>query len=1026
MKLIEKLASREFAREAMSIVCVLVCLFALLGLSTYDPADLGANAVPANAMVANGGGILGARLAATLFGLFGLSAYLLVGLCLTWSTITFLRRDVKDILVKILGISLFVVAASILFSLRTEARTFGWADRTPSYGGILGDAAAAWLVLRFGSTGVYLLVLAIMAISFLLATDLFFYSLLRGWIGRMREWIPTLLPRRASLAALSPTPAPAAAPASAPGGLGLGGSGVALRMPSWLQRKDDLAPSPSALAPASSGAVLAPPELENPRPAPELEEEQEPPVLDDLGRPVGGGEVVDVRALSGRAPAPKPAPTPGVDERKAELEAERKRIQEERERLAAELARVRAAATQAQEAIEAERVRREAAENALQEAQAREKEEKEKRARARARRRQSRATETSAKPAAPAAAPAVAAGPAAPAPAAPEASSTHSGSAGEARRAATGTREGSSDELTLPTPELLDVPEHADTPGIDAGLREKAATLIETLRTFKIECELANIDRGPVITMFEIALAPGIKVQRVAGLADNIAMALKAPSVRIVAPIPGKSTVGIEVPNLERMPVKLREIAEHPNFQDHASGIPVILGKEATGAPLVADLTKMPHLLIAGQTGAGKSVCINSLLLSILMSRQPSEVRLLLVDPKQVELSFYSEVPHLMLPVVTDMKSAARILDWAVQEMEERYDVLSKVGTRSLLGFNKLGPEKVRERLQAKGVDTATVAKWSKPMPYVVIVIDELADLMMVAAKEVEAQITRLAQKSRAIGIHLILATQRPSVDVITGLIKANVPCRISFQVACKIDSRTILDGPGAEKLLGRGDMLYRAPGSSFLHRSQGAYVDEAEVQRVVEFLAEQGGGPEFDEELSAMAEGASSTGGGSGGDPSERDALYEDAVRVILENQRGSVSLLQRKLQIGYTRAAKLIDFMQEDGIVGEPNGSKAREINMTLEEWESRNHSAGTIAPLASDFEEEDLDDEFDSDSDEDDDFDEDYEEGDDDDEFDSEDEFDSDDDDFSDDDDDEYEDDDDELDSDDDDEFDDDLIE
>jgi S-DNA-T family DNA segregation ATPase FtsK/SpoIIIE len=428
------------------------------------------------------------------------------------------------------------------------------------------------------------------------------------------------------------------------------------------------------------------------------------------------------------------------------------------------------------------------------------------------------------------------------------------------------------------------------------------------------------------------------------------------------------------------VPVRLREIAESDEFQGHRSGIPVMLGKEATGAPLLADLTRMPHLLIAGQTGAGKSVCINSLLLSILLSRRPSDVRLLLVDPKQVELGFYADIPHLMLPVVTDMKAAARILDWAVQEMEERYEIFSKLGVRSLVSFNKLGADEVRSRLEDKKADPLTIHRWARKLPYIVIVIDELADLMMVAAKEVEAQITRLAQKSRAIGIHLILATQRPSVDVITGLIKANIPCRISFQVACKIDSRTILDGPGAEKLLGRGDLLYRAPGSSFLHRSQGAFVDDDEVQRVVDFLKDNSAPPEYNEELFAMTEGSSSSGSFEGTDPSQRDDLYEQAVRVILENQRGSVSLLQRKLQIGYTRAAKLIDFMQEDGVVGEPNGSKAREIMMTLEEWERRQSGV-----LASDLDDEDDFDDFDDDDD-DDEFDDDDEE-----DFEDEDDFD-----------------------------------
>ncbi|MEK6559783.1 MAG: DNA translocase FtsK, partial [Planctomycetota bacterium] len=439
---------------------------------------------------------------------------------------------------------------------------------------------------------------------------------------------------------------------------------------------------------------------------------------------------------------------------------------------------------------------------------------------------------------------------------------------------------------------------------------------------------VVEIERGPVITMYELELAPGTKVGKVVGLSDDLAIALKAPSVRIVAPLLGKSSIGVEVPNIQRKTVMLRELLDTAEGVREKMAIPILIGKDVAGNPVISDLASMPHLLIAGTTGSGKSVCLNSIILSILFLRHPSEVQLLLVDPKMVEFSSFREIPHLISPVVTDMKKAAAVLEWAVNKMEERYALLASVGVKHIYGYNRLGASEIKKRLNPEG--NANLEDVPYYLPHIVIVVDELADLMMVASKEVETSVIRLSQKSRAVGIHLILATQRPSVDVITGLIKSNLPSRISFYVASKVDSRTILDQNGAEKLLGSGDMLFLPPGTSKLVRVQGAYVSDEEVKNVVEYLKGRSA-PQFNPELKGWKRTSEK-------DDSVRDELYNEAVRIVLETQRGSVSLLQRRLEIGYSRAAKLIDLMAEDGIVGEYKGSQAREVFLTLEEWDAQ----------------------------------------------------------------------------------------
>jgi S-DNA-T family DNA segregation ATPase FtsK/SpoIIIE len=487
---------------------------------------------------------------------------------------------------------------------------------------------------------------------------------------------------------------------------------------------------------------------------------------------------------------------------------------------------------------------------------------------------------------------------------------------------------------------------------LDRSILEETARIIElTLRNFKIEAQVVEVQKGPVITQYEVSLAAGIKVHKIMALSDDLAMALKAPSIRIVAPIPGKSTVGVEVPNRHRSMVGLRELLECREFREGEFKIPLLLGKDTAGKPIVGDLGEMPHLLIAGSTGSGKSVCINAVIINILMCRTPEEVKLILVDPKMVELSSFEEIPHLLTPVVTDMKKAPAVLNWLVEKMEERYELLALVGVRNITSYNALGREKLEAILRSRGeVEEEAIPEIPDLLPHYVMVIDELADLMMTASKEVESSITRLSQKSRAVGIHIILATQRPSVDVITGLIKANMPSRISFHVASKVDSRTILDRNGADKLLGKGDLLYLAPGTSNLVRAQGTYISDREIRAVVKFVQSEAE-PQFNAELSRFGAAGSIEG-------SEEDELYEQAVRIILDSQRGSVTLLQRQLQIGYTRASRLMEIMHENGLVGPFKGSKAREVYYKLEDWEA----ARKKAAAAGKAEEEDTDGETD----------------------------------------------------------------
>ena len=457
----------------------------------------------------------------------------------------------------------------------------------------------------------------------------------------------------------------------------------------------------------------------------------------------------------------------------------------------------------------------------------------------------------------------------------------------------------------LPPSSLLTRPPARRRGGDEQEVAARSRVLEQTLASFGIEARVVSHTRGPVVTRYEMALAPGVKLSRVLSLADDLALALASTGVRIEAPVPGKPVIGVEVPNASVETVYLREVLESPAFARSSAPLALALGKDVAGEPLVGDLERLIHLLIAGATGSGKSVCLASIIMSLLYRLTPDQLRLLLIDPKRVELTVYEGIPHLLAPVVTDARQAAAALRWAVREMEARYQALARAGARHLAAYNQMAAQ---GRVEA-------------PLPYVVVVIDELADLMLVAAADVEDSICRLAQMARAAGIHLVIATQRPSTDVITGLIKANIPSRLAFAVSSQVDSRTILDAGGAERLLGRGDMLYHPLGEPKPVRAQGCLVTEREIEQVVGFWKSQGE-PDYrvdlfeEEEKGAEAEGEVD------------DALYDEAVRLVVEAGQASVSMLQRRFRIGYARAARLIDLMEQRGVVGPYQGSKPREV--------------------------------------------------------------------------------------------------
>ncbi len=467
-------------------------------------------------------------------------------------------------------------------------------------------------------------------------------------------------------------------------------------------------------------------------------------------------------------------------------------------------------------------------------------------------------------------------------------------------------------KYTLPDFSLIKEPPPLDDKKAKETIELTAKNLEETLADFGIEARVVNVEQGPVVTRYELEPAPGIKITRIASLSDDIALSLKSSQVRIVAPLPGKGTVGIEVPNAIKHIVYLREVIETKEFLNSKSKLTLAIGKDVGGNPLIANLKDMPHLLIAGTTGSGKTVCVNSMISALLFKAKPWEVKFLLIDPKMVELVHFTDIPHLLAPVVSETKKAKGILAWATEEMDKRYSLLAEEGTRNIDLYNSRKNRNER-------------------MPFIVIVIDELADLMITARDEVETSILRLAQLSRAVGIHLIMATQRPSVDVITGVIKANFPARISFKVASKVDSRTVMDFMGAEKLLGKGDLLFIKPGLSKPIRAQSCFLTEEDIETIVNSVKKYGR-PEYNKQILELQKRPNIT--------LEQDELIDDAIKVILETNQASASLLQRRMRVGYTRAARLLDLMEQRGVIGPFQGSKAREILVDREEYLSQNN--------------------------------------------------------------------------------------
>lgn len=464
----------------------------------------------------------------------------------------------------------------------------------------------------------------------------------------------------------------------------------------------------------------------------------------------------------------------------------------------------------------------------------------------------------------------------------------------------------------LPSVNLLDNPQPRSSSADDENLRMQSKLLEKKLEDFGVRGHVVAISPGPVVTTFEYEPAAGVKINKIVGLTDDLALALRATSIRIVAPIPGKAAIGIELPNTTREIVKFKEIVISGVFEKSKSKLTICLGKDIIGNPVVADLDAMPHLLIAGATGTGKSVGLNTMICSFLYKSDPDEIKLIMIDPKRIELSSYNGIPHLITPVVTDVKKATNALFWAVGEMEKRYEILAEKNARNITQYNK---KIEKENRSGEGEP-------QKKMPYIVIIIDELADLMIVASRDVEVALTRLAQMARAAGIHLILATQRPSVDVLTGIIKANFPTRLTFQVSSKTDSRTIIDTNGAENLLGNGDMLFMPPGTSKLQRIHGAYISEAEILKITEFLKKQKA-PDYN---GSVTEAVAKTKTAS--DEQEYDERYDDAIALITETGQASISMIQRHLRIGYNRAARIIETMEKEGVVGPSDGAKPREV--------------------------------------------------------------------------------------------------
>ncbi|HEY3321903.1 MAG TPA: DNA translocase FtsK 4TM domain-containing protein [Planctomycetota bacterium] len=912
----------DSARETRAIVTGLgltcFALFAGVSLYTHSPYDvMDFHATPVQE-IQNKAGLLGAQLAHHAFCLYGVGAWVLVFALLTFGCLMCSLRTMSGFLMRCLGgflLTLLVCAwAGAMDGRGTSSEVF-----PAGPGGLLGGTLLAPpLVSYFGKLGVFLVLAAASVLCCLLmaptVTEVALGLIGRAVVRGCEMGLDRLLGRVPQTTGLNvPKPALAGAVAQAPVPVGTDSD----CLPAEMGRVDVL--------PAMDTRVRAPaPFLSEQEDDDEDEEEASTPAtrraklnaaLDrDQQSPE---ELAASRRLEldgGRKPAKTKEPE--EEELTEEEQAEQRRDEAMRQAEAANAER-----------LEREREQREEGERLTKEAQARERLQKLEQERAEKEQKLAKQKEKFA---------------AAMAEAAAEGAAEETGEKETAEDAPEAPPEKPKPQLPvhydLPTVDLLF--DKDESPPVSSELlTARGAKLVETLWDFNIGARLVNVQTGPTVTMFELELEAGIHVRKVVSLQDNLAMAMKAEhGVRIIAPIPGKSSIGIEIPNAERHKVCIRPILESPQFRAKAGSLPLILGRDAVGNPLFPDLATMPHLLIAGTTGSGKSVCLNSIILSLLILKKPHEVKLILVDPKQVEMTDFKGIPHLLCPVVTDMKLAAGVLTWAVQKMEERYERMGRIAVRNITSFNKMTGEERIARLP-EGADPEL---YKENMPYIVIVVDEFADLMMTSGKEIEQAICRLAQKARAAGIHVILATQRPSAEVITGLIKSNLPCRICFQVKSKIDSRIVLDCGGGEKLAGYGDMLYVGPGNSNQLRAKGVFTDDKEIRAIVGFCKNQAE-PVYSDEIEKVATAAAREAGGGEDAPEENnrqaielDDKFDEAVEVFLATGRASTSLLQRRMCLGYTRAAKLCDQMEARGIVGPDRGPKGRELLITQESWE------------------------------------------------------------------------------------------
>lgn len=903
----------ENARESTAVVTglglVCLALFAGVSLYTHSPYDVMDYHAAESQEVANKAGLLGAQLAHHAFCMYGAGAWVLTILMLVFGSLMCATRSMSGMVTRIFG-AVLMLAVVCTWCGAIDKPSAMLKEYPAGPGGLLGGTfIAPPLVSYFGPIGVFLVLAAASVLACLLLaqnlTEMFLALIGRGVVRGGQMLVDLIIGRMQAQIPAAQEPA-----------MALSGNG-SVRIPHVDLKKND----PIDELPDSNHFEALP--------APETRKIRVP--YSDLpGKNGVNGKERESRLKNvENAPEAKGPALPeaiskrlGVDDEKLKGEKKPSKAEAAAESEADESERRRQEAMRQAEAAEAERLEREkqAREQYAREAKALEKLEKERAVQDRERAKQQ------------------------------EKFAAAMAEAAAANADANNESKDSMDAVPAkPKPELpvnyelpkYDVLIDKDvSPNITSDhLKERGATVIQTLWDFKIGAKLAGIQSGPTVTMYELELDPGIKVQRVVSLQDNLAMAMKAEhGVRIIAPIPGKATIGIEIPNVEDHTVRMRPILESPQFRSKNWILPLILGRDAVGNPLVADLASMPHLLIAGTTGSGKSVCVNSIILSIMILRRPHEVKLILVDPKQVEMTDFKGIPHLLSPVVTDMKMAAGVLTWAVQKMEQRYERMSRVGVRNIATYNKLSTQ---ERLARLPQDEEP-NEYADAMPYIVIIVDEFADLMMTAGKEIEQAIARLAQKARAAGIHVILATQRPSADVVTGLIKTNLPCRICFQVKSKIDSRIVLDQGGADKLAGKGDMLYVGAGNAALTRAKGVYIADDEIRGVVAFCKGQAE-PVYSDEIEKVALQAAQQ--DENGEPIpennkqaiELDEKFDEAVEVFLVVGRASTSLLQRRMGLGYTRAAKLCDQMEARGIVGPDRGAKGRELLITQESWDT-----------------------------------------------------------------------------------------